>query len=371
MKNDHIKGLLKNLPHLPGVYKYYNKEGELIYVGKAKDLQKRITSYFSKTPENKKTFNLIKNIQGLEFTIVNTEQDALMLENSLIKHFQPRYNINLKDDKSFPYIVITNENFPRVFLTRNMIKDGSEYYGPFTSVVKTRGLLELIRNQFPLRKHNQELFIRINEDGNLKVSPEYYVKNGCSKEQILNQEDYSIIIQQVRNIFKGKFAAIIKPLQKEMKACIEGMEFENAEVLKQKIDFIKEYSLSSKMLNKNIANVDVFSIKVEEKIAFVNFLQVSNGLILQTKTIVLKRKNYEANKDLIVSAIRHFHNKNKLSVVELILPFYVSFPNTNFRISVPKSGIRKKLLNLSRKNLDYFIDRFKMNQERESEIEIG
>lgn len=365
MKNEKIQQLIENLPHLPGVYKYFNKEGELIYVGKAKDLRKRVTSYFTKEPENKKTYNLVKNIHHLEFTIVNTEQESLLLEDSLIKHFQPRYNINLKDDKSFPYIVITNEAFPRVFLTRNLIKDGSEYFGPFTSAVRVCELLELIRSLIPLRKHNQELFIRITEEGKLKVSPEYYLKKGIQKEAQLTEEDYNIGIQQVRAVFKGKFATIIKPLRKQMKACLEKMDFEKAEMLHQTIEFIQQYRASGKMINAGLRDMDVFTILIEKNQAFVNYLQVKKGTILHTKTFPFKNKNGESKEDALIAAISHFHKKLKSNALELIVPFSIEHPDPVFSITVPKKGIKKRLIDISRINLIYFTEKLIQNQDQE------
>ncbi len=357
MKSEKIQQLIKNLPHLPGVYKYFNKEGELIYVGKAKDLRKRVTSYFTKEPENRKTYNLVQNIHHLEFTIVNTEQESLLLEDSLIKHFQPRYNINLKDDKSFPYIVITNEAFPRVFLTRNLLKDGSEYFGPFTSAVKVRELLELIRSLIPLRKHHQELFIHITEEGKLKVSPEYYLKNANQKEELLTEEEYNIGIQQVRAVFKGKFASVIKPLRKQMKESVEKMDFEKAEVLHQKIEFIQQYRASGKMINAGLGDIDVFTILIKENQAFVNYLQVKKGTILQTKTFTFKYKNDESQQETLISAIFHIQKKLKSKALELIVPFPIEHPDLGLSITVPKKGVKKKLLNLSIKNLIYFSER--------------
>jgi excinuclease ABC subunit C len=367
MKSEKIQQFLENLPHLPGVYKYFNKAGKLIYVGKAKDLRKRVTSYFTKEPENRKTFNLIENIDYLEFTIVNTEQDALLLENSLIKHFQPRYNINLKDDKTYPYIVIKNESFPRVFLTRNVIQDGSEYFGPYTSVVKIRELLELIRSLVPLRKNHTELFIRLTEKGKLKVSPEYYMKGVMEhEEKILTKEDYDVGLHKVRDIIKGKFASLIKPLRNQMKDCIRKMEFEKAEVLQQKLEFIQEYRASSMVVNTKVENLDVFTIRVNDDQAFVNYLLVRKGSIVKTKTVNFSRNPDESEEDIMTSAISQLQKEFKSNVQELVVPFSIKHPDPKLTISIPKKGIKKKLLNLSKKNLDYFSE----NPAQHSGIEI-
>lgn len=362
MKSDKIQQLLENLPHLPGIYKYYNKLGTLIYVGKAKDLRKRVTSYFTKDPENRKTLHLIKNIDHLEFTIVNTEQDALLLENSLIKHFQPRYNINLKDDKTYPYIVIKNEPFPRVFLTRNCIEDGSEYFGPFTSVIKIRELLELIRSMIPLRKNHSELFIHVIENGTLKVSPEYYMKAVLAqKEKILTEEDYYVGLQKVRDIIKGKFSSIIKPLREQMKVCISKMEFEKAEILKQKLQFIQEYRASSLVANTTLEDMDVFTILLKDRSAFVNYLLVRKGAIVETKTVNVNRNPNDLEKELLISAIIHLQKEFQSNVKELVVPFSIEHPNIGHTITVPKRGIKRKLLNLSQKNLNYFSEKIALH----------
>lgn len=355
MKSDKIQQLLENLPHLPGVYKYFNKAGTLIYVGKAKDLRKRVTSYFTKDPENKKTFNLIENIHHLEYIIVNTEQDALLLENSLIKYFQPRYNISLKDDRTYPYIVIKNEPFPRVFLTRNVIEDGSEYFGPFTNVAQIRELLELLRTLVPLRKNHTELFIRVTEKGKLKVSPEYYMKDASAlEEKILTEQDYEIGLHKVRDIIKGKFVSIIRLLREQMKECIKRMEFEKAEILQQKLEFIQQYRASSMVINTKMKDLDVFTIHVNDNRAFVNYLFVRKGAVVKTKTVSFNRKLDELEIDILVSSINQLQEEFKSNVKELIVPFSIEHPDPNVTITVPKRGIKKKLLDLSMKNLNYF-----------------
>jgi len=354
MKGEQMKEVIKNLPHLPGVYKYFNQEGTLIYVGKAKDLKKRVASYFSKNHENKKTFNLVESIHHLEFTIVNTEQDALLYENSLIKHFQPRYNINLKDDKSYPYIVIKKESFPRVFLTRNVINDGSEYFGPFTSIVKIRQLLALIFTLYPLRKNNTALFIRITKKGILKVSPEYYMKNAVGQaDKLFSEEEYNIGVQKVRDIIKGKFGSILKPLRSQLKDCVSKMEFEKAELLQQKLDFIQEYRASSDVVNMKLGDLDVFTIRLKDHLAFINYLQVRKGAIIRTKTMDFKRKQGESQEKILVLAIIKIQKKIKNYAQEVIVPFPIVFGDSMQIITIPKKGIKRRLLNLSAKNLEY------------------
>ncbi|WP_310993728.1 GIY-YIG nuclease family protein [Aequorivita marina] len=359
MTSEKTKQMLADLPHLPGVYKYFNKAGELIYVGKAKDLRKRVASYFTRDYDSRKTQNLVESINRLEFTIVNTERDALLLENSLIKHFQPRYNINLKDDKSYPFVVIKNEPFPRVFLARNWIKDGSEYFGPFTNVGKIKEMLELIRSLVPLRKNHTELFIRITENGKLKVSPEYYMKDGEQEEKILTMAEYNIGLQQVRNIFNGKFASVTRLLRKQLRENIEEMEFEKAERLQQKLEFIKEYRASSEIIDTKMGDLDVFTLRIEETQAFVNFLQVRKSAILQTNTFTFKPKLNTSKEEILVSAILYLQKRVKSLGKELIVPFVIEHPNLKSRITIPKRGIKRKLLKLSLKNLNYFCDNSK------------
>lgn len=355
MKSEKIQQLLESLPHLPGVYKYFNREGILIYVGKAKDLRKRVASYFTKEPENPKTRNLVENIRHMEFTIVDTERDALLLENSLIKNFQPRYNINLKDDKTYPYIVIKNELFPRVFLTRNIFEDGSEYFGPFTNVGRIRELLELIRTLIPIRMNNHDLFIRVTKKGRLKVNPEYYIRDVSGQnEEMLTEEDYHKGLQQVRDIFKGKLAPLIKLLKDQVKECVRKMEFEKAEILQHKLEFMQGYSAGSVVVNTKVGDLDAFTICVKDTRAFVNYLQVTRGSIVQTKTVVFKRKLNESQEEILVPAIVHLRKKLKSQAPELIVPFSIEYTDPTLSITVPIKGIKRKLLDLSRKNLIYF-----------------
>ena len=355
MTSEKTKLLLEPIPHFPGVYRYFNKDGELIYVGKAKDLRKRVASYFTKEPESRKVRHLVNSIHHLEFTIVDTERDALLLENSLIKHYQPRYNINLKDDKTYPYIVIKNEPFPRIFLTRNVIKDGSEYFGPYTNVGKTRGLLEFVRTLIPIRTNNHNLFIRVTDEGMLRVNPEYYLKevNGQTDE-ILTEEDYEKGLRQVRDIFKGKLGPVITILQEQIKDCVRKMEFEKASILRNKLEFIQEYSASSVVVNAKVRDSDVFTILIKESESFVNYLQVRKGAIVHTKTVTLKRELEESQEEILISAIVHLQKKSKSNAHELIVPFSIEFPDTTLTITVPKRGIKRKLLDLSRKNLIYY-----------------
>ncbi len=354
MTNKKFRQLLESLPHLPGVYKYFDEAGIPIYVGKAKDLKKRVTSYFTKEPENYKTRKLVEKIHHIEFTIVDTERDAFLLENSLIKNFQPRYNINLKDDKSYPYIVIKNEPFPRVFLTRNIVRDGSEYFGPFTDVGKIRELLQLIRSLIPLRINQLELFLRISKKGKLKVSPEYYLSDaGRTEVEILTEEDYSRGLQQVRDILKGSLSSVITNVQDQMKECVRKMEFEEAEILRLKLEFMQGYRERSIVVNVKMGDLDVFTILVKDSLAFVNYLQVRKGNIVQTKNVTLDRKLEESQEMMLVFAIAHLRKRMDSSVKELVVPFPIDYPDTTLVITVPMRGDKKKLLDLSMKNVTY------------------
>lgn len=355
MTKEEIKQLLKPLPHFPGVYRYFNKEGELIYVGKAKDLRKRVSSYFSKEPESRKVRRMVESIHHLEFTIVDTERDALLLENSLIKNYQPRYNINLKDDKTYPFIVIKNEPFPRIFLTRNVIQDGSEYFGPYTSVRKIRGLLELVRTIIPFRTNNHNLFLRIMEDGRLRVNPEYYI-NGINgqEEEFLTETEYDKGLDQVREIFKGKLGPAINILQNQIKECITTLEFEQAAIFREKLDFIMEYQVSSVVVNAKVKDLDVFTIHLKENQAFVNYLNIRKGDIVSTKTITLNNEMGKGREQMLLSTILQLQKKIKSKVGEIIVPFQIDFPDPMITVTVPQRGIKRKLLELSRKNLIYF-----------------
>lgn len=360
MTNEEFQQVAQAIPHEPGVYKYFDESNKLIYVGKAKDLRKRVSSYFVKTQDNYKTRRLVQNIHHLEFTIVDTEQDAFLLENSLIKQFQPRYNINLKDDKSYPYVVIKNEPFPRVFLTRRVIKDGSEYIGPFTSVGKVRELLEFIRTYIPLRTCGLSLTTRLIKSGKYKVCLEYHLGN-CKGpcEGLQTEEDYQKGLQQVRNILKGNLAPVINRLREEMQEHAAELEFEKAGIIKKKIDALQDYNARSSVVSSHIGDVDVFSIVADGYQAYVNYLQVRNGSIIQTKTITLERRIEESDEDTLIFAIAHLREKMNSFTKEIVTPFLLEYPDKNILITIPKAGDKKKLLDLSIKNVNYFMGEMK------------
>jgi excinuclease ABC subunit C len=363
MTNSEFQNIVQTLPRSPGIYKYYNKENELLYVGKAKDLRKRVSSYFLKNLTSYKTHELVNRIHHIEFTIVNSEQDAFFLENSLIKNFQPRFNINLKDDKSYPYIVIKNEPFPRIFLTRKRIEDGSEYLGPYTSVHRVRELLGFIRQTIPIRTCALNLTPKNIAKKKFKVCLEYHLGN-CKGpcEALQNEQDYKEGIQQIKNLLKGNLNPVINHFKNEMKILSEKMEFEKAELIKKKIDFLKNYQSKSIVSNPRLSEMDAFSIVKYEEKAYINYLMVQNGTIVQTKTILTENFLDETEEEILAFAVAQLRSTFNSHAKEIILPFAINYPENDVLITVPKGGDKKKLLELSEKNAQYFIDELKNKQ---------
>lgn len=348
--------IAETLPNLPGIYKYYNEANELLYVGKAKQLKKRVASYFTKTLASYKTHELVQKISRIEFTIVNTEQDALLLENSLIKQFQPKYNIDLKDDKTYPYIVIKKEPFPRIFFTRKKFNDGSEYLGPFTSVAKARDLLYFVKQIIPLRTCKLALTENNIAKKKFKVCLEYHLGNCKGPCQALqNQEDYNNALSQVKEILKGNVSGVIQLYKKEIKAYATNLEFEKAEQIKKKIDYLETYQEKSVIVNKTIGNVDVFSIVAENNIAFVNFLMLQNGTIIHTHTVQVETKLDETIEETLAFSIQQIRDTFNSANKEVIVPFEISnYGDNTIQFTIPKVGDKKKLLNLSFTNTNYF-----------------
>ncbi|UYQ93049.1 excinuclease ABC subunit UvrC [Chitinophaga horti] len=343
------------IPTNAGIYKYFNTSNELLYVGKAINLRKRVSSYFVKNHDNYKTRKLVENIHHIEFTIVDSEQDAFLLENSLIKQFQPKFNINLKDDKTYPFIVIKHEPFPRVFLTRNIIKDGSEYLGPFTSVGRVRELLEVIRYNIPLRTCNLNLSRQNVEKGKFKVCLEFHLgncKGPCEGRQ--EEEDYREGLQQVKEILRGNLSPVLNMFKEQMQEHAMNMEFEKAEIMRKKIESLQEYKSKSTIVNSRIGHVDVFTVISEGNHAYVNYLRVLNGTIADTKTITLEKKLEETDEEVLPYAISYLREAFNSLAREIIVPFEVSYPEENVTVTVPKLGDKKKLLDLSAKNVNYF-----------------
>jgi excinuclease ABC subunit C len=348
------------IPKEPGIYKYYDGQKVLLYVGKAKDLRKRVSSYFTKTFTTYKTHELVQRIHHIEFTIVGSEQDAFLLENSLIKEYQPKYNINLKDDKSYPYIVIKKEPFPRIFLTRKKILDGSEYLGPFTSAGKVRELISFIRQYIPLRTCKLNLTDDNIRKGKFKVCLEYHLGN-CKGpcEALQSVEDYADGLQQVRNILKGNLAPVINHFKREMQEHALALSFEKAELVRRKIEHLENYQSKSVIVSGHLSNIDVFSLLKDGNLAYVNYLMVQNGTIVQTHTVPLETKLEETEEEVLVFAIGSLRSAFNSLSNEIIVPFEIDYPDEHVTVTVPKGGDKKKLLELSVKNVEYFREEIK------------
>ena len=365
MTQEQFSNIASTIPHEPGIYKYFGVNDEIIYVGKAKDLRKRVGSYFNKTFTNYKTHELVKRIERIEFTIVTSEPDAFFLENSLIKNFQPRYNINLKDDKSYPYIVIKNENFPRIYLTRQPMNDGSEYLGPYTSVFKVRELLEFIKRTVPLRTCSLNLSQKNIEKGKFKVCLEYHLGN-CKGpcEGLQTKQEYDESITQVRDLLKGNLSPVIKQFKDEMKLYAENLEYEKAELIRKKIEYLDGYYQSKSVVTgMKGGDKDVFSIIKEQDIAYVNFLMVRGGTIVQTHTTKVQTHLDEPIEEILSISIKQLRTTFNSDAKEIVAPFRIDFPEEGTEIIVPKAGDRKKLLDLSAINANHFIEEIK-NKKR-------
>ena len=355
MEQEAFQQLVHTIPLDPGIYKYFGSNKELLYVGKAKNLRKRVSSYFNKTLSNFKTYELVKRIQTIEFTIVNSEQDAFLLENSLIKQFQPRFNINLKDDKSYPFIVIKKEPFPRVFLTRRKINDGSEYLGPFTSVARVRELIDFIKSNVQLRTCKLNLTAANIAKKKFRVCLEYHLGN-CKGpcEGLQTEEDYQDGLRKLKNILKGNLGPVISSFRQEMKDAAGNMAFEKAEIIRKKIEHLENYQSRSVIVSRHITHADVFSMFRDGQEAFINYLMVENGTIVQTHTTEAKAQLEETDEEILVFSIAQIRDRLNSEATEIIVPFSVSYPQEGVLITVPKGGDKKKLLELSEKNVNYY-----------------
>ncbi|MEO5564691.1 MAG: excinuclease ABC subunit UvrC [Chitinophagaceae bacterium] len=360
MTPDQFQHIVSGIPQQPGIYKYYDAGNSLIYVGKAKNIRKRVSSYFNKTYTNYKTHELVRRINNIEFTIVNSEQDAFLLENSLIKQFQPIFNINLKDDKSYPFIVIKNEPFPRVFLTRRKIDDGSEYLGPYTSVKKVRELIDFTRQTISLRNCSLNLTERNIQAKKFKVCLEYHLGN-CKGpcEGLQSAEDYRGNIGQLKNLLKGNLSPVIRHFKEEMKHLSEAMAFEKAEIMRKKIEYVENYQSKSVVAGIKADDLDVFSIIKDKDIAFVNYLMVRNGTIVQTQTNKVESHLDETQEEILSFSVAQLRTTFNSDAKEIVLPFLIEYPEEGVTISIPKGGDRKKLLDLSEKNANYFMEELK------------
>ncbi|MBO9573659.1 MAG: excinuclease ABC subunit C, partial [Chitinophagaceae bacterium] len=360
MLQKEFQQIIHTIPTEPGIYKYYDNAGELLYVGKAKNLRKRVSSYFTKTFINYKTHELVQRIRRVEFTIVNSEQDAFLLENSLIKQYQPKFNIDLKDDKSYPYIVFKNEPFPRIFLTRRKINDGSQYIGPFTSVGKVRELMDFVKATIQLRTCKLNLTDNNIQKGKFKVCLEYHLgncKGPCEGKQ--TSEDYTQSLNQVKNILKGNLGPVIQHFKNEMKQHAMNLEFEKAEITRKKLEHLERYEASSVIVSRHLTNADVFSLLREGDLYYVNYLNVQNGTIVQTHTARLTTHLDETDEEILSFAIAQIRSTFNSTSSEIVIPFPIEYPEEGVVITVPKAGDKKKLLDLSEKNVNYFRDELK------------
>ena len=360
MSNPDLTLQIKTLPNSPGVYQYFDKDDAIIYVGKAKNLKKRISSYFTKKHDDGKTRILVRKISKIKHIVVKTETDALLLENNLIKKYQPRYNVLLKDDKSYPWICIKKERFPRVFSTRRVIKDGSEYFGPYTSVKTVWTLLDLIKGLYQLRTCNYDLSPEKIKSGKYKVCLEYHLgncKGAC--EGFETEEEYFENIKAIREILKGNFKDSLQQFKEQMKQFATNMQFEDAQKIKEKIEVLENYQAKSTIVNPKISNVDVFSVISDESYGYVNFLQLSYGSIIRSHTLEIKKKLDETDKTLLQLAIIEIRQRFNSNSKQIFVPFKVKI-GEDVKVTVPKLGDKKHILDLSIRNAKYYrMERFK------------
>ena len=375
--NDYLKGIVENLPEMPGVYQYLDKDGTIIYVGKAKRLKRRVSSYFNREHGMNKTRVLVSKIADIRYIVVNSEEDALLLENNLIKKYRPRYNVLLKDDKTYPSICITNEYFPRVIKTRNIVKNGSTYFGPYSHLPSMNTLLELIRKLYPIRTCNLALTPENIRNNKFKVCLEYHIKN-CAGPCVglHNHEEYLRNIGEIREILKGNVQEISKNLMKEMQALAEEMKFEEAQRLKEKYLLLENHRAKSEVVSNILHNIDVFSIEedFDEKAAFINYLHITNGAINQAFTFEYKKRLDESKEELLALGIVEMRERYKSAAREIIVPFDLNLELKDVVFTIPQRGDKKKLLALSTLNVkQYKADKLKksekLNPEQRSTIQ--
>lgn len=356
LKNaEYLRSLVSVLPDQPGIYQYFDSTGKIIYVGKAKNLKKRVSSYFNKNQQNRKTALLVRSIADIRHMVVETEQDALLLENNLIKKYQPRYNIRLKDDKTYPWIVIKNERFPKVFQTRNVIRDGSTYFGPYTSVLTVRLLLELFRKLFKLRNCKLNLSEENIRQKKFKVCLEYHIGNclgPCVGKMV--HDEYMKNIDQIKEILKGNISGVIKYLKDLMRSYAEDMRFEEAASIKEKLDLLEKFQSRSTVVSNTISDVDVFTISQDDTFAYVNYLKIIRGAIVQTYTMEIKKVLDESPDELLQFALIEIRQKIFSNAKEILVPFKLDIELEGIKFQVPKQGDKKKLLELSERNATYY-----------------
>ncbi len=353
---DHLKTIIQGLPDKPGIYQYFNSSEEIIYVGKAKSLKKRVSSYFLNQHDSGKTAVLVKRIADIKYIVVDSELDALLLENNFIKKYQPRYNVMLKDDKTYPWICLKNERFPRIFSTRKVIKDGSQYFGPYANVKMVNTLLELVKHLYPLRNCNLQLSQDNIEKKKFKICLEYHLGNcmgPCEGRQLL--DDYSGTIADIKEILKGNINNVIQHLNELLAKFAGEYAFEKAHEIKEKIELLEKYKSKSVVVNPLIHNVDVFSIATNEEYGFVNFFKIVNGAIIQSHTIELKKKLEETEEELLSIAITELRTRFNSDSKEIIVPMQIEIELPGVEYTVPKIGDKKHLLNLSEKNVRYYM----------------
>lgn len=353
---DQIFPTLQNLPTKPGIYQYFDEKNTIIYIGKAKNLKKRVLSYFQKEPLGSKLKMLVRKIAGIRYIVVDTEIDALLLENNLIKKYQPKYNILLKDDKTFPWICIKNEDFPRVFYTRNLIKDKSQYFGPYASGKMMNALLDMIHQLFPLRTCKLNLSDEQIQKKKYRICLEYHIKRclgPCEGKQ--SKEDYQENIDQIAHILKGNISAVLKRLRETMMQHANNQEFEKAHIIKEKIASLENYQSKSMVVNPKIGNVEVFSIISDDKNAYVNFLKVIDGAIVQTYTQEIKKNLEETDAEILLYAMTEIRTRTESTTQEIILPFSPEFRFENIKYTIPKIGDKLKLLELSARNAKFYM----------------
>ncbi|MCU0335527.1 MAG: excinuclease ABC subunit UvrC, partial [Chitinophagaceae bacterium] len=352
MTPEAFKKIAPTIPHQPGVYRYFNADGDIIYVGKAKDLRKRVSSYFNKTFVGYKTHELVQRIHRIEFTVVDSEQDAFFLENALIKEFQPRYNIDLKDDKTYPYIVIKKEPFPRVFLTRRKINDGSEYLGPFTSVARVRELLTFIKQHIQLRTCKLPLTQKNIAAKKFRVCLEYHLgncKGPCIGAQ--TEADYQLGLQRLRQVLKGKLGEVVQHYKEEMQQHAADLAFEKAQIVKKKLEHLEQYQARSVVVSQQVGDVDVFSILKDGDKAYVNYLMVRSGTIVQTHTLQLNPHLDETDAEVLAFGVARIRDAFGSDAPEVVVPTELEYADMAVQVTVPKAGDKKKLLELSHKNV--------------------
>lgn len=364
-KDEHIKMILAVIPEKPGCYQYFDEKGTIIYVGKAKNLKRRVSSYFNKEHDSNKTRVLVKQIRDIKYFVVDTEEDALLLENNLIKQYRPRYNVLLKDDKTYPSIVVKNEYFPRVYQTRNIVRDGSQYYGPYPSVFTARVMLQMLKELYPIRTCKYPLTPEAIARGQFKVCLEYHIKR-CKGpcEGLQSLEEYKQNIAEIKEILKGNISQISKHLYEQMQALASELRFEEAQALKEKYEVIENYRAKSTVVTPMLHNIDVFSLIEDEHSAYVNYMHIGNGAIMQAYTFEYKKRLEETKEELLGLGIVEMRARFKSTAKEVIVPFALDLPLANVSFIVPQRGDKRKLLELSEMNAKQFkVDRLKQAEK--------